>query len=74
MHDRGHLAPLVEAKKAGRAIWEADAMPMPPLDTGRIARVKMVTLQIFDKDFDKDRELKEKGSTKGLTSAFKASN
>ena len=32
-----HLAPVAEAKKAGRAIWEADAMPMPPLETGRIA-------------------------------------
>ena len=32
-----HIWRLAETKKAGRAIWEADAMPMPPLETGRIA-------------------------------------
>ena len=37
IQDRAHLAPFTEGKKAGRAIWEADAMPMPPSETGRIA-------------------------------------
>ena len=35
--DRAHLAAVVEAEKAGRAFGEADAMPMPHLETGRIA-------------------------------------
>ena len=51
MQDRAHLAPVAEAKKAGRAIWDADAMPMPPLETGSIAAFIKIDITDFEQRF-----------------------